>query len=198
VFFLAIVYFVVGQAAVIRNSAQTAADAAALAAAQDARDQLWEGWGDVVLDPAHWGRFIEGEAYETSSACQRAADLATRNDAELLAPGCEPQDLGFTVTVQTRRTVGESIVPGTERRRGVATATAVIEPRCSIEGPEATPVPDLPEEPEPTPSPSEDAVEEPAPVLRLVCDTEVWEIDPEDPNLPGATDLFRVRLTGDE
>ena len=38
--FLAFAYFAVGQAAVNRNGAQTAADAAALAAAQEARDQL--------------------------------------------------------------------------------------------------------------------------------------------------------------
>ncbi|KAA6219430.1 pilus assembly protein TadG-related protein [Streptomyces filamentosus] len=202
ILFLAFVYFAVGQAAVLRNGAQTAADAAALAAAQGARDQLREGWLEVIDEPTQWQRFVQGreEEYDPEQACQRAAVLASLNEAKLLSGGCESIDSGFTVTVQTEGTVGESIVPGTDERSATATASAVIEPLCSFVPPEPSVDPSTPPPPGPDPSsaPSEEPEEDPDPISGLSCDGEVWDVDPEAPVLPGADDLFRVRLTGDD
>lgn len=63
--FLAFAYFAVGQAAVNRNGAQTAADAAALAAAQETRDGLADLWVADVLDPSKWLGIFEGRAART-------------------------------------------------------------------------------------------------------------------------------------
>ncbi|MEU6879745.1 pilus assembly protein TadG-related protein [Streptomyces sp. NPDC046712] len=188
--FLAFAYFAVGQAAATRNGAQTAADAAALAAAQDAREQLRDGWLEVILDPTAWERFLNGESYVTSRACERAASFAAKNDADLWGDGCARLPLGdegFRVQVRTRYTVGESIIPGTEGQHATAEATAVLEPRCSFTAPEPPSEPEPEPEPEPTPT-------EPGPILGLSCDGDPWEIDPERPRLPSAADLFTVRL----
>ncbi|MFD8010893.1 hypothetical protein [Streptomyces sp. NPDC058955] len=195
--FLAFVYFAVGQAAVLRNGGQTAADAAALGAAQDAREQLRDSWLDVMGDTSQWQPFLQGREYDEDRACQRAMAFASLNDAELLPEDCVPVDFGFSVTVQTVDTVGDSIVPGADEQRATATASAVVEPLCSFEPPE--PGTDPPTEPDPSSSPpGEPEEEDPGPIKGLICDGEAWEIDPEDPTLPGVDDLFRVRLTGDD
>ncbi|OKJ59692.1 hypothetical protein AMK27_19560 [Streptomyces sp. CB02009] len=198
--FIAFVYFAVGQAASTRNEAQTAADAAALAAAQDAREQLRGRWLEVLADPTQWDQILRGDGYLDGPACQRAADLAGRNGAEVVADGCvrlaEGGD-GFEVTVRTTGTIGRSIVPGTESQHVTASAEAVIESDCTFE------VPDPPTSPAPTETPTEpgDEEEAPEPTVGITCDGEVWDIDledidPEDPALPDADDLFTVRLTG--
>ncbi|MFF5785270.1 pilus assembly protein TadG-related protein [Streptomyces sp. NPDC012693] len=182
--FLAFAYFAVGQAAFTRNNAQTAADAAALAAAQNARDQLREGWVKVILDPDQWHGFLAGEAYDSYSACESAADFAARNGAALTSPGCEARSTGFRVTVLTT---------GGEADPARASAEAVIEPRCTFEEQEPTSEPSTSP---PTPPPSgEPEEEEPGPIIGLTCDGKPWDIDPEDPALPGATALFTVRLS---
>lgn len=195
---LAFVYFYVGQAAVLRNGAQTAADAAALSAAQDARDQLRQGWLGVIGEPAMWQQFVEGYGYVAEQSCERASELAALNDAKLSTPGCVPRDLGFTVTVES---LGEAVVPGAEGRPAVATASAVIEPLCRFVPPEPDHEPSAETTTEPDPSSSSTAPpeeEDPDLVVDIMCDGEIWEIDPEvDPSLPGPDDLFRVRLTGD-
>ncbi|MEU2546279.1 pilus assembly protein TadG-related protein [Streptomyces roseolus] len=189
--FLAFVYFAVGQAAVLRNGTQTAADAAALAAAHNAREQLREGWLEVIDDPAQWQQFVVGDAYDTEVACQGAQEFAARNDAEVET--CSPIRFGFAVTVHSAGFVGDSPVPNTETQRAEATASAVIEPLCRFNAPDPT------EEPEPPPTPpAEPEEEEPEPILGLVCDGLPQVIDPEDPVLPDVGDLFRVRLTGDD
>lgn len=188
-------YFAVGRAASLRNDAQTAADAAALAAAQDARDQLREGWLEVILDPRQWDEFLQGRKFVPSAACQVASEFAARNGAELTGSGCVPSSgglLGFEVTVRTTGTVGRSIVPGTESRHATATAAAVIEPLCAF-------VPPVEPAPESTPTAPGDAPEDetlPLPVLK--CNGNDWDIDPEDPSLPNAVELFAIRLTGDD
>lgn len=203
--FLGLVFFVVGRAAVIRNGAQTAADAAALAATQNVRDQLREGWLGVIDDPAQWERFVDGGAeVDTFLACQSAADFAASNDAEV--DECVQTPFGFRVRVHTTDTVGESIVPDMETQQAAAAATAVIEPRCSFEfdAPEPTEEPELPEEPEATDDPKPSATSSPEPeetldvITGLVCDGKPLDIDPLDPVLPGAGNLFYVRLTGDD
>ncbi|MFB7867095.1 pilus assembly protein TadG-related protein [Streptomyces sp. NPDC056069] len=195
--FLAFVYFAVAQAGVTRNGGQSAADAAALAAAQDAREQLRDGWLDVILDPAEWDAFLDGDGYLTDPACRQAELFAARNDAEIPAGGCvalRAGEKGFRVQIRTLNEVG---VPGMEKQHAIATATAVLEPRCSFDAPDPTPPPTTPPPtptdsatPEPTPTPSP----EPEPITGLVCDGVEWTIDPEDPQLPDVTDLFSVRL----
>ncbi|MFF0437669.1 hypothetical protein ACFYU9_36315 [Streptomyces sp. NPDC004327] len=196
--FLAFVYFAVAQAAVTRSGGQTAADAAALAAAQDAREQLRDGWLDVIIDPAEWDRYLKGEEYSRDRACERAEAFAAKNEAEVPPGGCDLAQSGeFRVQIRTLNTVGTSLVPGTEKTHAVATATAVLEPRCFYEAPEPTtpPTPTAPTPtdsatPDPTPTPSP----EPEPITGLVCDGVKWTIDPEDPRLPAAVDLFTIRL----
>ncbi|MFB7407858.1 pilus assembly protein TadG-related protein [Streptomyces sp. NPDC056202] len=194
--FLAFAYFAIGQAAITRNGAQTAADAAALAAAQDARDQLRDGWLDVLSDPTQWDRFLGGKEYFDSSACRQAATFAASNEAELWGDGCTRVlggGEGFRVTVRTTGTVGSSLIPGTESQHATATAEALIEPRCTFDAPEP------PRESTPTaPSDAEEepeVPEEPEPMVELVCAGDPWVIDLDDPDLPSATDLFRVRLS---
>lgn len=173
--FLAFAYFAVGQAAANRNDAQTAADAAALAAAQDRRDQLAGAWVRDLLDPAKWQDIFDGNAEGLSPSCWRADQLAAQNDASLLS--CAPDGLlGYTVEVETNKSVGESIVPGTEERRSNASATAVIERRCGFE------------------LPAEDAGDDVLPALD--CGGTRWDLDPEGPAglLPEPEDLFEVHL----
>lgn len=197
--FLAFAYFVVGQAGATRSSAQTAADAAALAAAEDARTQLREGWLGVILDPGQWDGFLKGTAYYVSSACQKAAAFAAKNDAVLLEDECDPLAgrPGFSVTVRTQGSVG---LPGTKPRNAVASATALIEAKCTFIRPEEP----EPEETEPGPDPTGPDPEptepepEPEPITGLTCDGEAWTIDPDDPVLPSAVDLFTVRLVSDD
>ncbi|MFF6773627.1 hypothetical protein ACFY8W_08685 [Streptomyces sp. NPDC012637] len=201
--FLAFVYFAVAQAAVTRSGGQTAADAAALAAAQDARDQLRDGWRQVILDPEAWDDYLRGRLYVLDSACDRAAGFARDNGAALAEGDCTDRPSGggveFRVRVSTLGTVGSSLVPGTEDQHAEATATAVLEPRCHFEAPEPTPPPPTPTEPtptgSPTPEPTPTPSPEPEPITGLVCGGEEWTIDPEDPRLPDAADLFTVRLT---
>ncbi|MFI2375337.1 pilus assembly protein TadG-related protein [Streptomyces sp. NPDC018964] len=173
--FLAFAYFAVGQAAVNRNGAQTAADAAALAAAQDQRDQLAGAWVQNLLDPAKWQDIFNGTAEGIAPSCWRADQLAAQNDAVVLS--CLPDGLlGYTVVVETNDTVGESIVPGTEGKKSQEKATAVIKPRCEFE------------------LPTEEVGEGTLPLL--TCKGTEWELDPEDSEdpLPKPEDLFDVNL----
>ncbi|GAB2443554.1 pilus assembly protein TadG-related protein [Streptomyces incanus] len=173
--FLAFAYLAVGQAAANRNGAQTAADAAALAAAQDRRDQLAGAWVENLLDPTKWEAIFNGDGGALASSCPRAGQLATQNDAEVLA--CVPLGLlGYEVEVQTNKPVGDSIVPGTEGKYAKASATAVIESRCVFD----LPVDD-----------GGDGV-----LPQLTCDGRDWELDPEDPLelLPEPQELFDVHL----
>ncbi|WP_228390435.1 pilus assembly protein TadG-related protein [Streptomyces smaragdinus] len=174
--FLAVAYFAVGQAAATRNDAQGAADAAALAAAQDARQQLRGNLLDAISDPTQWGDILGGNGLSYGRSCDAAADFAGRNDADL--NDCQrvydPGD-GFTVSVTTHGTVGDSVVPGTEDRHAEASATAVIESRCRLDPPTETSDDELP--------------------LQLDCDGQDWTLDPSDLDLfPDPSDLFTVHL----
>ncbi|EGX56785.1 secreted protein [Streptomyces zinciresistens K42] len=176
--FLAFAYLAVGQAAANRNGAQTAADAAALAAAQETRDRLAGDWLAVLRDPAKWEDILVGDT-AVFDGCPRAGDLAARNDATVLS--CGPAGLlGYKVDVETNKTVGDSVVPGTESIRSSASATAVIDALCTFD------------------PPREDAGagEEPLPLPQLTCDDVTWNPDPGDPTtLPEAKDLFDVHLS---
>jgi hypothetical protein len=171
--FLAFAYLAVGQAGATRSDAQTAADAAALAAAQEARDELAEQWLDKVLDPASWQRIFDGDT-QVEDPCWRAYQLAARNDASL--DHCGPDGLlGYRVAAVTNKSVGDTIVPGTEDQKATESATAVIEPRCSFK---------LSEE-----SAADDALPS------LTCKGKNWVLKPDDlMNLPQPEDLFDVHL----
>ena len=172
--FLAFAYFAVGQAAVNRNGAQTAADAAALAAAQDTRDQLAGKWAGDVLDPTKWQGIFDGDADGLLPSCGRADQLAAHNDAGVIS--CAPDGpLGFNVEVQTNERIGDSVIPATKNRKSHAYATAVIEPLCKFK------------------LPAEDAADDTLP--RLSCKDRNWDLNPDDlTDLPGPEDLFDVHL----
>ncbi|MEV6173285.1 pilus assembly protein TadG-related protein [Streptomyces sp. NPDC051954] len=173
--FLAFAYLAVGQAAATRSDAQTAADAAALAAALDTRDKLRDEWVDNLLDPTTWQGIFDGEGV-VFNGCDRAYQLAAQNDASATCERTFGLPPGYTVEAKTNKPVGDSIVPGTEGKFAKASATAVIEPLC---GP-----------------PGEDAGDDALP--QLTCKDKDWELDPDDPDgLPGPEDLFDVHLADD-
>nr|PPQ59432.1 hypothetical protein C5F59_24245 [Streptomyces sp. QL37] len=187
--FLAFAYFAVGQASMRKNEAQTAADAAALAAAMDARDQLsWPGAFDLdELDELLGGQDIG------RGSCFAAGALAAQNDAHQTR--CDPDfwpEASYTVTVETNRTVGNSVIASTKTTKAKATARAVIEPRCRIE-----------EDTRPAPSPPTDDdggdtdESEERKAYKAVCDDEDldFDIDPKNLDLlPDLADLFSVHL----
>ncbi|MFE2627990.1 pilus assembly protein TadG-related protein [Streptomyces sp. NPDC059374] len=183
---LAFAYLAVGQAGVNRNGAQTAADAAALAAAQETRDQLAGDWLSVIDDPDKWLDILEGDS-AVFDGCFRAYELAEQNRADVDACGASGR-LGYRVDVTAQESVGESVVPGTENFNSTASAIAVIEPRCSFA---------LPDE-----EGDDGDGDEPLPLPRLDCGDTDWEPDPDDPTtLPDPEDLFDVHLadgTNDE
>jgi hypothetical protein len=170
--FLALAYLAVGQAAATRSEAQTAADAAALAAALETRDYLAGEWLTNVLEPDTWQDIFTGDV-PTPDACWRAHELAASNDASVdcTADGM----LRYTVVAETNGTVGDTIVPGTENQKATESASAVIEARCDFK-----PL-------------AEDAGDDVLPVLS--CKGEDWEFDPDDLSvLPEPEDLFDVHL----
>ncbi|MFJ5261148.1 pilus assembly protein TadG-related protein [Streptomyces sp. NPDC088387] len=172
--FLAFAYLAVGQAAANRNEAQTAADAAALAAAQQTRDDLTAAWVVELLDPTQWQRILDGDVPGLESGCGRAYELAGMNDATAECDRVGP--LRYEVTATMTKSVGDSIVPGTENQYSTESSAAVIEPRdCTFE------------------LPGEDAGDDELP--SLTCGGDTWEVDPEDPiDLPEPQDLFDVHL----
>ncbi|MET8769672.1 pilus assembly protein TadG-related protein [Streptomyces sp. NPDC004658] len=173
--FLAFAYLAVGQASVNRGGAQTAADAAVLAAAQNGRDQLAAAWVADLLDPDKWEDVFDGKT-PIDNPCARAQQLAAQNDATL--NDCNWRLLRYTVDVETNKSVGDSVVPGTEDIHSEASAVAVIEPRCTFDPPEeAAEGDELPQ---------------------LTCDGEPWKLDPDDEStLPAPEDLFDVHLAAD-
>ncbi|MEU2875013.1 pilus assembly protein TadG-related protein [Streptomyces sp. NPDC007070] len=174
--FLALAYFAVGQATVNRSGAQTAADAAALAAAQDTRNQLADEWAKNVLDPTKWQDIFDGVGQGLQASCQRASDLAEENDAHIMPGGCSPDLLSYTVSVETNKTMGESVVPITATKRSKAYATAVIEPLCTF-----SPL-------------AEDAGPDALPILMCKHGRQ-WNLDPKNlTELPKPQDLFDVHL----
>ncbi|WP_282107881.1 pilus assembly protein TadG-related protein [Streptomyces sp. F63] len=172
--FLAFAYFAVGQAAATRNGAQTAADAAALAAAQDVRDQMYDGFLEAVEAEDAWEDWLGGNGLtdlDEAAACAEAADFAARNNSS--ANPCECSEDECSVGVRTEYTIGKSIVPGTESTHGEADATAVVEPRCRVENGDT------------------DSIE-------FSCDGEDWIMDPDDldtDTLPEVAELFSVYLS---
>jgi len=188
--FLAFAYFAVGQAAATRNGAQGAADAAALAAAQEARDQLGRDLLGSVLKPGNWEDLFNGKGFGYGESCEEAERFAKSNKAKVIV--CDRhygRHDGFTVKVESLDGFGESVIPGTENEKSRTEATAVIEPLCTFEA-----------EPEPEPGESDDADngeddDKTVSPGTLKCDGKDLPIDPENHDwLPDLADLFTVRL----
>ncbi|MFG3100566.1 pilus assembly protein TadG-related protein [Streptomyces sp. NPDC048182] len=170
--FLALAYFAVGQAATTRSQAQTAADAAALGAALETRDELTDLWLANIAHPDEWLAIFQGDAPVTN-ACWRAQDLATRNKATAKCSWLAP--LRYEVEAETSDPVGKTIIPGTEGQTATETATALIEFRCSFT------------------LPTENADDSPLPPL--TCGGKEWPLKPDGRrDLPKAEDLFDVHL----
>ncbi|MDT0320975.1 hypothetical protein [Streptomyces millisiae] len=171
----ALIFFVFAQAALTRGSGQSAADAAALAAAQEARDLLYDdflgGIGEDGDEDIDLGDILDGLDLPDGPPCDAAARLADRNDANVDDCGRSEAGDGYRVVVETRDTVGDSLIPGTEDLTATAEATAVIRGQCELTTEE------------------DDRIE-------LRCDEDRdWSFDPGDEaGRPEARDLFRVYL----
>jgi Putative Flp pilus-assembly TadE/G-like len=195
--FLAFAYFAVGQAAAARSGAQTAADSAALAAAQNTRDQLRVGILDLFSSGTlnDLGGLLSGHLPGTTNSCAKAEEYAALNNAD--TTDCEPASFaaGYKVDVVTRYTVGSSVVSGTENTKAHATATAVIEPRCRWQSAQSSASPSASPGPSSVPMPGSPSRPHPLPGT-LTCDGRSWVIDPTNLSLfPSPADLFSVHLT---
>ncbi|MFG2987249.1 pilus assembly protein TadG-related protein [Streptomyces sp. NPDC048258] len=191
--FAALAFFVVGQASTVRSDAQGAADAAALAAARDARDHLGPGVDLLTLKPEGWKKVLDGLLLDADGACGAAQTFAAKNAATAV---CEPALPRFTVEVKTTGTVGNSVVPGVSGQHGTADATAIIEPRCHLSAvvvePSSSPSPSSSASPSPSPS----GEEKPTSVEIKCKGGAVIKFNPAKPE-PWSTlarKLFAVRL----
>lgn len=173
-------FFTFAQAASARNGAQSAADAAALAAAQQARDELLLDLGEAIeAGNGDWLNWIDlsGGLPAEGEATTAAAELAAQNNSTLEGAALLTEvdgDPGFQVDVVTDFTVGDSIIPGTEDMTAKAQAVAVIQPRCDF-----------------------DVNANPAQPVTLDCDGVPVDIDPENfdlGDLPDASVMFSVYL----
>ncbi|MFD0382681.1 hypothetical protein ACFQ2B_10745 [Streptomyces stramineus] len=182
-----------------KNGTQTAADAAALAAAQSYRDQLRTGLlaalggpagqagpaepsgppsgpSGPVLPAGGWEDWLTGRVGSPDAACGEAAAYADANGAGLTGP-CRvsggPLPVSFSVTVRSSEPVGRSVVPGTENTYPTASARAVVEPRCAAKSPR-----------------------EQKPPIEVVCAGQEVSIDPGHPEdlRRAVRALFAVRL----
>ncbi|MEV5380292.1 pilus assembly protein TadG-related protein [Streptomyces nondiastaticus] len=203
--FLALAFFAVGRAGATKNGAQTAADAAALAAAQTYRDQLRTGLLTAVGAGGPWADWLAGRLGDPEAACGSAEPYAQANGARVqgrcaTSGGLLP--VSFTVTVESAAAVGKSVVPGTEDRHATATARAVVEPRCwgPLPAPQTPPPSGGPSGspsggPAPSASPGSGAPAQGKPAVEIVCDGETVRIEPDRPGAPvKAATLFTVRL----
>ncbi|MER5808425.1 pilus assembly protein TadG-related protein [Streptomyces sp. NPDC002033] len=195
--FAAFVFFVVGQASVTRSDAQGAADAAALAAAREAGEKGLAALDLAALKPKDWADLLTGAFLDGAGACAAADDFAAKNDA---VATCQPSLPRFDVAVTTNRTVGKSVIPGTDGMHGEARASAVVESLCTLGSvtttPSATALPGATATPGATASPAPSASAEPGRVKLLCKGGKSIEIDPLHPgslrNL--SRSLFKVRL----
>ncbi|AXE79891.1 pilus assembly protein TadG-related protein [Streptomyces atratus] len=127
--FLVFAFFAVGKASALRNGAQGAADAAALAAAQQTR----EDFGDPFLASLPGNMLEQFLQTRLVTGCPAAQGLAAANQADVVSP-CQTTRAGYRdrieVEVEGRKPVDSSVIPGTENKFAKATATAIVEFRC--------------------------------------------------------------------
>ncbi|MFD4034140.1 pilus assembly protein TadG-related protein [Streptomyces sp. NPDC058637] len=126
--FLVFAFFAVGKASALRNGAQGAADSAALAAAQQNREDF--GTGFLASLPENMlEQFLQ---LHPVYGCPAAHSFAAANESDVNS--CRPTLGGYrdeiTVEVQGRKTVDSPVIPGTETKIAEATATAIVEFRC--------------------------------------------------------------------
>ncbi|WP_445403036.1 pilus assembly protein TadG-related protein [Streptomyces sp. LE64] len=176
VLFAALAFFAFAQAAAARNGAQSAADAAALAAAQEAREELLVGLEESIGQDENWLEWLNGAPLRGAGAQAAADRLAAQNDATVTGFGHVMVNgfSGYQVEIETNYAAGDSIVPGTESLHAKARATAVLKPRCDVD-------PDA----------------EPAQLVELNCDGELFAVDPDQfhvGDLPDASLFFSVHL----
>ncbi|OPF70484.1 hypothetical protein VT50_0236610 [Streptomyces antioxidans] len=197
--FLALALFAVGQAGATRNGGQTAADAAALAAAQDYRDQLRKGFLEAIANGSAWDDLLDGRGLGGTNACDEAQWFADQNGADVT--DCRGPDFlptSFTVSVKTHKPVGKTVIPGTEGQYGEATAKAVVTPRCTAAPPSAPPTgrPDGGGKDDGKGGDGgKDDGKDDKPPIDLRCDGIDLTIDPTRLDLfPDAKDLFSVHL----
>ncbi len=190
--------FTFGRADAARNGNQSAADSAALAAAQESRDQLNSLFLTNVLDPTWLESILNGSFIGRYNGCPAAARFAELNDAG--TTDCEQHwdRWAFSVVVESNKSLGKSIVPGTDKK-ATSKATAVVEPRCSFR-----PAPGA-GSPGPHPTTTLPATtgggsggngghKHPSPGT-ISCNDRDWQIDPDHLDLlPDMADLFTVRL----
>lgn len=197
---LALAFFAVGQAGASRNGTQSGADAAALAAAQEARELFRDELVNGIADPDFLQKIFDGELFgSTAGGCAAAGSFAQKNGTTL--DGCAPlggDRWGYTVHVTAQEPLGDTILPGTDGWSAEATATAVVLPRCTFEAPDEEPPPEGGEGEEVEPDPSSSLPAEPILTGTLDCDGEEVELDPESlDSLPDMSELFTVRLAED-
>ncbi|MEU9744266.1 pilus assembly protein TadG-related protein [Streptomyces niveus] len=190
--FLALAFFAVGQAGATRNGAQSGADAAALAAAQESRDDFGIDLLANFFNPGFLNDVFNGSPIGRFVGCEEARHLAEANDTRVQGCGwANGGRWGFTVVVETQQTMGDSILPGTEDKRAEATATAIVVPRC-----EFRPAVEDGDEGEDS-EPEEGEEEEPSLPGELICNGKPLDLDPENLVLPDMSVLFSVRLAED-
>ncbi|WP_284575844.1 pilus assembly protein TadG-related protein [Streptomyces sp. 2P-4] len=186
--FASLAFFVVGRGGVARSNAQGAADAAALAAAGEARDRVFLGLDLSGLTLEGWRQVAHGDLLTGRGACEEAVAFAARNGARA---DCQAEIPLVTVTATTDEAIGQSVVPGTEAMRGKATAKALIKPQCELRSaPQPAPTLTTPG-PTPSPGPSQGAGS-----VSFMCDGKLLTVDLAKPGslTQLARRLFTVRL----
>lgn len=186
--FVAFAFFAVGQASATRNGAQGAADAAALAAAQDARVGLESPFLAALQNNA-LDEFLRDYRYG-EVPCLRAKRLADDNRADIVDDyprkrGCH-WDYGyrqdkFTAHIKTRYTVGSSVIPGTAEEHVTAAATAVIEFRCTWKAKDAPSTDPGPGSEDDEGDKGDKGDKPDVPLLAFDCGHGAVDIDPTDP-----------------
>jgi hypothetical protein len=199
---LALVILAFGQADAARNSNQSAADSAALAAAQESRDQLKSLFLANVLNGDWLQDVLNGSIIGTYDGCLEARHFAALNDAgnvqcSMLSDG----RWGFSVTVTSNKSMGKSILPGTDGKHATSHATAVVEPRCRFQpappghGMQPRPQPNVTLPAPPNGGSGGNGHKKHQSPGTISCDNRNWQIDPDHLDLlPDMADLFTVRL----
>ncbi|MFJ5845630.1 pilus assembly protein TadG-related protein [Streptomyces sp. NPDC092903] len=194
--FLAFAFFAVGQASAARNGAQGAADAAALAAAQEARDAMRLPFLQALGEPDGLNDFLSG-SQNPGLGREEANRLAAANRSDVTDFYWQQ---GFwqdrvTARVKTRYTVGTSVIPSTKDRHATASATAVVEFRCSLK---TTPEPTGPQQGDGGEQDKDDSKDTPGPI-EFTCDGRpvIIDLSSSDPLAELSKLIFAVHLIDD-
>ncbi|MFJ4902451.1 pilus assembly protein TadG-related protein [Streptomyces sp. NPDC088727] len=194
--FLAFALFAVGQASAARNGAQGAADAAALAAAQEAREEMRLPFLQALREPDGLNTLLGG-SQNPRLGREEANRLAATNRSDLTGFYWRQ---GFwqdrvTARVKTRYTVGTSVIPSTKDRHATASATAVVEFRCSLK---STPEPTDPQQGDVDEEDKNDSKDIPGP-FEFTCDGRpvIIDLSSSDPLADLSKLIFAVHLIDD-